>query len=254
MKAPTVTFETKCWERDWKILLTSGRLERMIEACDYGFPERILYINNVRDRAAVCRRADRLVARGVITRYRCVEDYAEAALSGFHVDRTSFGTGYYYSIQELVGIYLCETDYLLHFSGDSMVTGGASWIDAAIERMESDATVKVANPSWDDTFVQAKAQSRAEDAEFYRGFGFSDQCYLIRAADFKKPMYNERHIDSERYPRYGGELFEKRVDAFMRNHNFMRITSKKASYRHHNFPRDGFRRWILLKTGINLKK
>jgi hypothetical protein len=67
-------------------------------------------------------------------------------------------------------------------------------------------------------------------------------------------MYNERHIDSERYPRYGGELFEKRVDAFMRNHNFMRITSKKASYRHHNFPRDGFRRWILLKTGINLKK
>jgi hypothetical protein len=254
MSPPTVTFETKCWERDWKILIATDRLRRMIDACNYGFLEKILYINNVQNRSVVCKHADKLVQQGVITRYCCVEDFAEEALSHFHIDKASFQGGYYYSIQELVGIYLCTTDYLLHFSGDSVIQNNASWIDGGIARMESNGAIKVANPNWKQTLDEVMAESKGEDNEFIQGFGFSDQCYLIRATDFKRAIYNERHSDSERYPRYGGELFEKRVDAFMRNHNYLRITSKKACYRHHNFPRDGFRRWILLKTGINLKK
>ena len=30
-----------------------------------------------------------------------------------------------------------------------------------------------------------------ENDEFYKGFGFSDQCYLIKTKDFKKCIYNK---------------------------------------------------------------
>jgi hypothetical protein len=64
------------------------------------------------------------------------------------------------------------------------------------------------------------------------GFGFSDQCFLVRTADFRAPIYNELNDLSARYPGYGGELFEKRVDAWMRNHGFLRATFKHGTYLH----------------------
>ena len=40
--------------------------------------------------------------------------------------------------------------------------------------------------------------------------------------DFKAPIYNEANPVSERYPKYGGETFEKRVDSWIRNHKYLR--------------------------------
>ena len=51
---------------------------------------------------------------------------------------------------------------------------------------------------------------------------------------------------SKRYPRYGGDLFEKRVDSWMRNHAFHRLTWRHGSYEHRNFPRNGLRRRLQL--------
>jgi hypothetical protein len=41
-----VTFETKCYERDWELLLQTDRLQAMIARNCYPFAEKILYINN----------------------------------------------------------------------------------------------------------------------------------------------------------------------------------------------------------------
>ena len=254
MSKPKVTFETKCWERDWKLLLDTGRLQDMIGRCNYPFAEKILYVNNVRNSAHVMKAGQRLVAEGVITEAVLVQDLAQEALASFAVDKESFRGGYYYSIQELVGIHHCTTEYLLHFSGDTIQTNSEPWIDQAIERMEQDPTLIVANPCWDSTGAQARDQAASEDDVFYYGHGFSDQCYLVRADMFKKPIYNEEHPASMVYPRYGGELFEKRVNSYMRNHGCKRLTSKKAFYQHKNYPRDALRRWIMRWTGINLKK
>ena len=60
----------------------------------------------------------------------------------------------------------------------------------------------------------------------------------------KMGIFNEQHPDSERYPVYGGELFEKRVDAYMRNHKLLRITSKHASYVHKNHTSIGPAQWL----------
>lgn len=254
MKNFSVTFETKCWENDWRILLTTGRLQRMIDACTYDFARITLFINNVLEKNTVFKHSDKLVAKNIIHEYYFVEDHAQKALDHFLLDKGSFKGGYCYSIQELVGIYLCSTDYLLHVSGDSMIQNSEPWIDAAIERMEADHCIKVANPSWKKDLAEAKAESFGEDGCFFKSYGFSDQCYLVRAADFKGRIYNEKHPDSQRYPAYGGELFEKRVDAYLRNHKFSRLTSKRAYYLHKNFPRDGLRKWIMIMSGINFKK
>ena len=56
---------------------------------------------------------------------------------------------------------------------------------------------------------------------------FETKCY---ESDFKDRIYYEHHPDSQRYPAYGGELFEKRVDAWMRTNGFLRCTYKHGSY------------------------
>lgn len=254
MALPTVTFETKCWEGDWRLLLTTGRVKKMIERCRYPFAEKVLYINNVKDKKKVFAAASKLVRNKILTSVFFVEDLAQQALDHLKVGRDSFKGGFYYSIQELTGIFNCRTAYLLHFSGDSMIENNEPWIDQAIGRMETDSSILAANPNWDRTGQEAGSGAVSGDGLFYRGSLFSDQCYLIRAADFKRPIYNETNAASSMYPDYAGELFEKRVFSYMRNHGLYRLTSKKAFYKHRNFPDDPVRRILLYLTGINLKK
>lgn len=235
MQLNQVTFETKCYEKDWKILLKTDRLEKMIDYNQYQFKEKILYINNVDNISEVSRYADKLVARGVLSSYIVVEDYSKEVLNFFEINKDSFKGGYYYSISELVSIYLCNTEYLLHFSSDSILDRPFNWIDLSISKFQDDVHIKVANPVWNGNLLEANQESIYEDENFFIGYGFSDQCYLIRTKDFKNKIYNEKNPISERYPVYGGELFEKRVDAWMRNNLFKRITFKHGNYIHQNF-------------------
>jgi hypothetical protein len=238
MTLPCVTFETKCYEKDWEILLKTGRLETMISRNCYEFAERILYINNVADPDKVRRYAERFKERGIITDHVLVEEHAEEALAFFGLDRDSFKGGYYYSIQELVGIYLCRTDYLLHFSGDSILDGSFPWIEQGITVLNSDKRIRTVNCVWNRKHDEARDNAFEEDDNFWIGYGFSDQCYLIRAADFRDRIYGDAHPASQRYPAYGGELFEKRVDAWARNNGYLRATYKHGSYLSKNFPRN----------------
>jgi hypothetical protein len=248
---PTITFETKCYENDWEYLLRTDRLKRAVALCNYPFDRVVLYINNVNYPRKVGEYAERLVRSGVIDEVIHVSEHAEETLDAFGCTRDSFVGGYYYSIAEMVGIHLCSTDYLLHFSSDTIMANGEEWIRSAIEKMEENDRIIVANPTWNDKSHRAEEESVAEDEKFYIGNGFSDQCYLIAPARFRSPIYNEKNEISERnYPKYGGESFEKRVNAYMRNHGYVRVTSKKASYRHENFPRNRFGRKATLYFAV----
>lgn len=231
----SVTFETKCYEKDWEILLKTNRLEQMIERNCFDFSQQVLYINNVTSPDKVRFYAEKLVDSGVITKYVFVADYAKEAMDFFELDRSSFKGGYYYSIQELVGIYLCQTEYLLHFAGDSILENSFTWIEDGITKLLEDKRVKVVNCIPDGSACEAEAQAYEEDDLFWLGYGFSDQCYLIRTADYKQKIFNETHPASERYPLYGGELFERKVDSWMHNHDFLRATYKKGNYIHRNY-------------------
>lgn len=234
----TITFETKCYENDWEYLLKTDRLRKAVALCNYPFDRIVLYINNVNDPGKVGEYAEKLVRSGVIDEFVYVSEHVKETFDSFGCSRDSFAGGYYYSVAEMVGVYLCRTDYLLHFSSDSIMANGHEWIGPAIQKMEENATILVANPTWNYKFHRAKEESFDEHNNFYIGNGFSDQCYLIAPARFRQRIYNEKNeISDRRYPQYGGESFEKRVDAYMRNHGYLRITSKKASYLHKNFSR-----------------
>jgi len=242
---PIITFETKCYEKDWKLLLTTPYLESQIEACNIRFEKKHLIINNVDDPNKVRRYADKAISKGIIDSFFFVSDYADKVLEKYDIKMDSFKGGYVYSISELTGIYCCTTPYLLHFSGDArMNKNSSSWIPDAIELMESRNDILAANPVWNDRYSEAEAESSFQDDEWYYGVGFSDQCYLIKKQDLDRPVYGYTHPESERYPKYGGNLFEKRIDSFMRCEEKLRITSKKCTYIHKNIPRHPLKRFV----------
>jgi hypothetical protein len=107
-----------------------------------------------------------------------------------------------------------------------------------IATLKNNNNVKVFNLTWNREYSSAKSESKYDDTLNAYGFGFSDQMYLIRSADFRQPIYQYYDPASERYPKYGGELFEKRVDSWMRQNNFLRATYKNGSYLHKNFPKN----------------
>ena len=234
---PSVTLETKCWERDWEKLLCTDRLKHLADRSAYPFVKRLLMINNVADLGRVVSLAQAAVADGRITDYVVVQEHAAAALDFFDLTAADLGRGYVYSIAELVSIYLCETDYLLHFAGDCLPRKRSGWVAKAIDVLAADPRVRVANLSWDtpdcpSENTPAREASFGRRGDFFLGYGFSDQCYLIRTRDFRSRIYGESNAASDRYPLYGGELFEKRVDAWMRNHDFLRATYIHAVYDH----------------------
>ena len=111
----SITFETKCYEKDWRLLLKTDYLAMAVERCRHWFDRKLLYINNVENMNAVKHAADKAVSKGIIDEYVVVQEYAPQALAFFGIDFQSFRGGYYYSIAELVSIYLAKTAFVLHF-------------------------------------------------------------------------------------------------------------------------------------------
>jgi hypothetical protein len=232
----TVTFQTNCWQRDWRRMLETDRLQRMVEYNQYPFARKTLLINELEDYRAATLLAERAIERGWLTDYVIVEEHTNAALEFFELSRATLGRGYKYSIAELVGIYLCQSEFLLYFMGDCLPERSCPWIPPAMAMLERSPSVKVVNLTWDAKYAEAKKEALTETDEYYVGFGFSDQCYFIRTADFRAPIYNRTHQASARFPLYAGESFEKRVDSWMHCHGFQRATYKHGAYLHRNIP------------------
>jgi hypothetical protein len=234
--APTITLETKCWEGDWKRILAGEHLRLLAERNVYPFSEKILMINNVTKPAVVSQYAERAIQQGWITKYILVAEHAAEALDFFSISRESLGIGYPYSIAELVGIFLCRADFLLHYAGDCLPAAASDWVSRAVGLMSQDPRIKVCSLNPGEDYGEAKKSSTEQTEDFYIAeCGFSDQCYLVRVNDFRGRIYNESHPASARYPKYGGELFEKRVDSWLRNNRHFGASFKHAFYTHKNW-------------------
>lgn len=236
---PTVTFETKVWEGDYRVVLTEDRLASAIGHNCFEFATRVVYVNNVDSMRAVRLRARSLVSAGVVDDVVFVEDYAESALDHFGLTADDLGRGYVYSISELVSLYLAATDYVLHFAGDTVLSQTYDWLPGALDLLARRQDVAVVNASWAPDLAAAEAESVERDGDFLLGYGFSDQMYLVRTSEFSRRIYGESHPASDRYPDYGGELFEKRVDSWMRNHRRLRATWTGGHYAHENIRTPG---------------
>ena len=236
--SPQVTFFTNCWEGDWRYLLKTPRLQNMIENNAYDFKEKILCISNVDDISLVKKQAEQLIKKKIITSYFVAQDYTQMALDFFKLTPAELKQSYKYSIPPLTSLYLCKTDYLLHHTGDVILPQRTNWVSPSLKALGQNKKFVVANPVWDGKHDSVKSESFEENDSFFIGFGFSDQYYLIKRDTFRQPIYNEWNDASSRYPDYGMWGFERRIDSWMRNHDFHRLTYKFASYRHDSFPKN----------------
>lgn len=248
-----ITFETKVWEKDWELILKTPRLENILSKCNYPLDKRLLLINNVSEYRKVATEAERLVKKGVLTEFINVGEYAKKALDYFELTEKSLGVGYYYSIAELVSLYLADTKYLLHFSGDSIIDSKSSstWLHQGIDILESEPQIKVVNLSWQKFDSSLQEELIADTDNYWTSFGFSDQMYLVRVEDFKQKIYNFTHPLSERYPKHAGELFEKRVDSWLRTQQYYRATLKDGFYKHRNFTNVPWKKNISILFGCS---
>lgn len=245
----SITFETKLYENDYTFILDNGGkyLKECIKRCGINFNCRQLIINNVKNRKLIEEKAAKFVKNNVIDVYYFVEDYIEECLNFFGITRESFGKGFVYSISELVGIYLCKTDYLLHFSSDAFPYKNvykSNWINEFINLNQKNSEYICSSLTWNKCFKAAKKESCGKLDNFFIAQGFTDLCYIIRNEVFRNRIYEYKNEKSERYPEYGGELFEKRIDAFMRTEGKYRLINNKYCYRHANFPKSNIKRFF----------
>lgn len=230
---PTVTFATSCWEKDWRqiLLVPNYMAVRQIGNHLFPFAERLLIINNVADLDAVKKAAQEKVDLGILTRYAVARD----VFAHFDLNRSDFNDWQYYNaLGPLTAIWEAKTEYLLFVTGDVYLKEPVNWIYKAIRFMEKRPQIKVANLTWNDNYREAKKESYRSTWNFFvADQGFSDQMFLVRCSDFKKPMYGEIRPDGSHYPR--GDVFEKRVFSYMKNRGWERITFRRGSYTHENF-------------------
>ena len=225
-----VTFETTVFEKDWEVILKTGYLEKMIARCNYNFSKKSIIVNNINNRKIVESVCQSKKIDGVIDDFYFVEDYEKEVLDFFDIDPLSFRGGKIYSMPPLVGIYLCETKYLLRFTGDSIMINNHPWIDESISLM--DGIIISAAPKVD--FYNELNPIRTI-GEFQVTRAFSDQCFLADTSVFKQNIYNYTSEHTSNYPNYAGQPFERRVADFMFSENKEMITNTKAMYTSKNF-------------------
>jgi len=229
-----ITFETGCYEKDYRYVLTDYNIGNMTEGWHYAFDRIIVLINNVKNIDDAKKRADKLKT---IDDYFVVADYEDKALAYFGLTKDDFKDGWNYSATPLVGLYLCETRWLFHCTEDVFpLMDDSVWIQTAMRIIDETDKIFVANPIWDWKHSEAKKETVQETKDWYIGTGFSDQCYLIKSENKDRIDLTTKHYTGLKYPKYAGESFEKKMNAYMRNNGLYRITYKNGAY-HHNLDR-----------------
>ena len=243
----SVTFATTCYEKDWKsLLLEQNTLDEMISNHSYPFMKKMLIINNVDVLNEVFKTAEELKKRKILTDIIIAEEVENEILDFFHLKKSDFKTTkdaenyddvdnnwiYYNALAPLAAIFSCQTDYLLYMTGDVRVTKPVKWIEKAIQYLRKYPNCKVANLLWNNRKNEAKIQSYKKDRNFFFAKeGFSDQMFLIKAKDFKLPVYQEIRSDANHFPR--GDVFEKRVFSYLKNHGYERIIFRRRGFYEH---------------------
>jgi hypothetical protein len=224
------------FERTYRRALEPGAIAAIREANRRPFARSVVLVNNVADRSDAASRAQRLLDEGEIDEFHFVEDRLEDALAMAGLRRGELEPLLHYSDAPLVAAVLDGSPWMLYWDPEAHLAESRDWITPALELMERDPRVMVANPSWelpdgDGRRPGLERETVTLEAGFALGHGFSDQLFLVRRASLAAPIYRQRCIVSIVYPAaHKAEVFEARVSAHMRHHARLRATSLAASY------------------------
>ena len=226
-----VDLVVNCFERTYREVLDGDLLTTIAEQNRFAFARRTVLVNNVDDRADAERRAKAAVDRGAIDHFVFVADELDGALRQAGLTHKDLGRVPHYSDAPLVAVTTAGARWLVYWDADVRLADPADWITPSIELMERDARILAANPNWVDPTLEREAVEQAGD--FTLSQGFSDQVFLVRRADFARPIYRQRCLALYRYPlSHVADVFEARVDAHMRHAGLLRATYRPVTYVH----------------------
>ncbi len=236
---PDVELVFNCFERTIGLVTGSPMLAELAAAQSFPFCRRTLLVNNVADVAAWRDRLDALVAAGSVDRWLTVEEALPRALELTGLRPAQIEPRGHWTDFALVAVTLPEAPMVCYCDPEIEMATPGDWVGPALELMARDPRVAVANPRWTDT---TEVEERADEVsgEFLVGYGFTDHVFLVRRGEFGRPIYSSRVPMALRCPaslRYptalDSEIFEQRVDAYMRGHRRMRATHRHVAYHHH---------------------
>jgi hypothetical protein len=224
------------FERTYRRALQPGALAAIGEAQRYRFARRVILINNLADRPEATRRAQILLDRGEIDEFHFVADRLDRALQLTGLRRRELEPLLHYSDGPLVAATLPGSPWLLYWDPEARLLEPMNWISPALELMQSDGRVMIANPAWELPDEHGRRPGLEREATgahgaFAVGPGFSDQVFLARRACLSAPIYQQRCIANITYPAaHKARVFEARVSAHMRHSGHLRATSLSATY------------------------
>ena len=242
-----VSLFVNCFERDYRQVLAADFMRRKAAQFKFPFSKRIVTINNVDDKQAALKMARAAVERGEIVGFIEVDKELPRALKACGISPWQLGRVRHYIDFALVSVVAASPGYLLYCCAEVDLTEGFNWVSPALKKFKEDSAYLVANPCWESDPEGAERESLRRDGAYWVGEGFSDQCFLVDAEKLAAPIYGFTHPAGARYPMSDiGDIFEKRVDAYMRLHGFLRLSDSRAFYRHHGAEGLGYPKASLL--------
>jgi hypothetical protein len=247
----SVDLFVNCFERDYRQVLADGFMRQKARALCYGFSRVVVSINNVNDRGEAERLAVGAVKRGEISSFVFVADALPNALESCGLTLHNLGRVRHYVDFALVAIHAAEAEFLLYCCAEVEMEQPCDWVTPAIEKLRSNPLLLVANPAWASDPSGADREALLSEGPYRLGYGFSDQIFLVRAERLRRPVYGYQHPAGERYPMSDvGDIFEKRIDAFMRCEGLLRLTDTRAVYRHRGAEGTGYPRAAFWKRAL----
>jgi hypothetical protein len=246
-----VDFYVNCFERDYRQVLSEGFMQRKVRSMCRDFARVVVTINNVADRQDATRLALKAVERGEISTFLFVADALPKALEKCGLSLGSLGRVRHYIDFALVAVASAQAEFLLYCCAEVEMEQPMDWVTPAIAKLCENPLLLVANPAWASDPGGAEREALLSDGPYRVGYGFSDQIFLVRTERLRGPVFGYTHPAGQRYPMSDvGDIFEKRVDAFMRCEGLMRLTDTRVFYRHRGpegtgYPRAAFWRRAL---------
>lgn len=229
----SVSLYIDVWGTYFRQILSDDWISQIKNNCGCKFDECVVLVNDIPvelanecDKMLSDRIADESVSKWLVT-----SDLESESLSSYGLSKEDFSAVPYASIADLVAIRDCKSEHIVYFAGDCAPWGRSNWVSEGVEILNSNKNFMIVNPTWNGFYGHSRHENHAEFPEYYLGFGFSDGCYLARTSDLAADIYKETNSVSESvYCKSHGNTFEKRVNAYMRNHGKLRVTLKNSAY------------------------
>lgn len=173
-----VDFIINVWEGTYREVLVPGYIRKIVDDNIFLFRKIIVVINNVANPSEVHSFVELLQESGEIDAYVFVSDHLQNALKVAGLTRKDLGRIGYYSDWALVAISLSgNAPWICHWDAEVRLDSAFDWISPALDLMKMDGRIAVANPCW--SAIGAEKEAIAIEEDFYLGYGFSDQVFLV---------------------------------------------------------------------------